>query len=72
MATKFSIKAEKPKHREPTNYVIEREYKREARKVAELEKELKAHEKSDMEMLHPPMSHEANQSAAALPNMRKY
>ena len=72
MATNFTITEKKQKPTPGGHYVMEREYKKEARKVAELEKELKAHEKSDKEMLHPPMSHEANQSAAALPNMRKY
>ena len=72
MATNFKVTSAKQKPTPTGHYVMEREYKKEARKVAELEKELKAHEKSDKEMLHPPMSHEANQSAAALPNMRKY
>ena len=71
MATNFSIKSEKPKHREPSNYVIEREYKAERRKVMELEKELKAHEKTDAAHAHPMhRSHEANQKDAPLPNMR--
>jgi len=74
MATKFSVKAEKPKHREPSNYVIEREYKAEARKIAELEKNLKDHEKTDMAHAHPMhRSHEAqSQKDAPLPNMRKF
>ena len=74
MATKFSVKAEKPKHREPSNYVIEREWKAEARKIAELEKNLKDHEKTDMAHAHPMhRSHEAqSQKNAPLPNMRKF
>ena len=52
---------------------MEREYKKEARKVAELEKELKEHEKTDMAHAHPMhRSHEANQKEAPLPNMRSY
>jgi len=76
MATKFSVKAEKPKHREPSNYVIEREWKAEARKVAGLEKELREHEKTDAAHAHPMhRSHEAqggSQKDAPLPNMRKF
>jgi len=74
MATKFSVKAEKPKHREPSNYVIEREYKKERREVMGLEKELREHEKTDAAHSHPMhMSHERNsQKDAPLPNMRKF
>ena len=72
MGTNFSVK-QTNKSKTPTgHYEMEREWKKEAKKIASLEKELKAHEKSDKEMLHPPMSHEANQSAAPLPNMRRY
>lgn len=71
MATNFKITRESPKHSEAREYVMEREYKKEARKVAALEKELKAHEKTDMAHAHPPRSHES-QKAAPLPNMRKY
>ena len=56
MATNFKITRESAKCSEPKHYVMEREYKKEARKVAELEKELKAHEKTDMEHAHPPRS----------------
>lgn len=73
MATNFKITQEKPKHSEAREYVMEREYKKEARKVAELEKELKRHEKTDMAHAHPMhRSHEANQKSAPLPSMRKY
>ena len=38
-----------------------------------LEKELKAHEKTDMAHAHPPLSHEQkSQKDAPLPNMRSY
>jgi hypothetical protein len=71
MATNFKITAEKAKHSTPSNYVIEREYKAERRKVMELEKELKAHERTDMAHAHPMhRSHEA-QPNAPLPSMRK-
>jgi len=74
MATNFKVTRESPKHSEAREYVVEREYKKEARKVAALEKELKAHEKTDMAHAHPMhRSHEAqSQKAAPLPNMRKY
>ena len=73
MATKFSVKAEKPKHREPSNYVIEREWKAEARKVAGLEKELREHEKTDAAHAHPMhRSHERkSQKSAGIPSLRK-
>ena len=73
MATNFTITRGEPKRQQEKEYVIEREYKKEARKVAALEKELKAHEKTDMAHAHPMhRSHEANQKAAPLPNMRRY
>lgn len=73
MATNFKVTQAKQKATPTGYYVMEREYKKEARKVAELEKELKEHEKTDMEHAHPMhRSHEANQKSAPLPNMRKY
>jgi hypothetical protein len=72
MATNFTFHKGEPKREQEKEYVVEREYKKEARKVAALEKELKKHEKTDMAHAHPPRSHEANQKAAPLPNMRKY
>ena len=74
MATNFKITRESAKSSEPKHYVVEREYKAEARKVAALEKELKEHEKTDMAHAHPMhRSHEAqSQKDAPLPNMRKY
>ena len=41
MPTNFKITRESAKSSEPKHYVVEREYKAEARKVAALEKELK-------------------------------
>jgi hypothetical protein len=73
MATNFKVTQAKQKATPTGHYVMEREYKKEARKVAELEKELKEHEKTDMAHAHPMhRSHEASQKAAPLPNMRKY
>lgn len=72
MATNFKITKESAKCSDPKHYVVEREYKKEARKVAAIEKELKEHEKTDMAHAHPMhRSHEA-QKDAPLPNMRKY
>jgi hypothetical protein len=76
MATKFVI-TEKKRNATPTgHYVMEREYKAEARKVAGLERELKEHEKTDMAHAHPMhRSHEAqggSQKEAGSPSMRKY
>ena len=72
MATNFKITRESAKSSEPKHYVVERQYKAEARKVAALEKELKEHEKTDMAHAHPMhRSHEA-QKDAPLPSMRSY
>lgn len=66
-----------PAKQKPTSgghYVMEREFQKEARKVKELEKELKEHEKTDAAHAHPMhRSHEAqSQKDAPLPNMRSY
>lgn len=73
MATNFKISRESGKCSDPKHYVVEKEFKKEARKVAALEKELKAHEKTSMEKAHPPLSHEQkSQKDAPLPSMRSY
>lgn len=73
MATKFTVKQASQKPTSGGHYVMEREFKKEARKVAELEKKLEKHEKTDMAHAHPMRrSHEASQKAAPLPNMRSY
>jgi hypothetical protein len=73
MATNFTLTKGESKAQEAKEYVVEREYKKENRKVAALEKELKKHEKTDMAHAHPMhRSHEASQKAAPLPSMRKY
>jgi hypothetical protein len=74
MATNFKITPAKQKATPGGHYVMEREFKKEARKVAEVEKELKEHEKTDAAHAHPMhRSHEAqSQKAAPLPNMRSY
>ena len=74
MATNFKITQRKNIATPTGHYVMEREYKAEARKVAALEKELKEHEKTDMAHAHPMLrSHEAqSQKEAPIPSMRKY
>lgn len=74
MATNFEIKEHKRKPTPTGHYVMEREYKAEARKVAAVEKELKEHEKTDADHAHPMhRSHEAqSQKSAGIPSMRKY
>jgi hypothetical protein len=73
MGTKFTITQAKSKPTSGGHYVMEREYKKEARKVAELEKELKKHEKTDAAHAHPMhRSHEAQgQPEAGIPALRK-
>ena len=71
MATNFKITQAKSKPTSGGHYVMEREYKKESRKVEALEKELKAHEKTDMAHAHPMhRSHEA-QPQAGIPALRK-
>jgi hypothetical protein len=69
MATKMTLTREKVKHTEPTNYEIQREYKKEREKVMAVEKELKKHEKTDAAHAHP--MHQSSQASAPLPSMRK-
>jgi hypothetical protein len=73
MPTNFKISESKRQETKGGHYVLEREYKKEARKVAELEKELKEHEKTDMAHAHPMhRSHEAQgQQEAGIPALRK-
>jgi hypothetical protein len=74
MATHFTLKQTNKDKTPGGHYVLEREYKKEARKVAAIEKELKEHEKTDAAHAHPMhRSHEAqSQKSAPLPNMRSY
>ena len=73
MATNFKVTKGESKAHEAKEYVIEREYKKENRKIAALEQKLEKHEKTDAAHAHPMRrSHEANQKAAPLPSMRKY
>lgn len=66
MATNFTLKREKAVHTIPKVYEIEREHKAEKRKIMALEKELKAHERTDMAHAHP-----KSQKSAPIPSMRK-
>ena len=67
--TKFTVTREKPSKKEDKDYEIIREYKREREHVMKLEKELKAHEKTDITHAHP--QHSPSQSAHPLPSMRR-
>ena len=69
MATKMTLTREKPRHSEAKEYLIEKEYVKEARKIAALAQELKAHEKMPMDRAHP---QGGSQKDAPLPAMRKY
>jgi len=73
MPTNFKFQESKNKPQSGGHYVMEREYKKEARKVAELEKELKDHEKTAMAHAHPMhRSHEAQgQPEVGIPALRK-
>ena len=74
MATKMTLTREKAKVTDHKVYEIVREHKKERAKVMELEKELHAHERTDMSHAHPMHSPSATahgQSQAPLPNMRK-
>jgi hypothetical protein len=70
MATNFTLTREKAVHSIPKMYEMEREHKAEKRKVMALEKELKAHERTDMAHAHP-MHRSHEQKSAPLPSMRK-
>jgi hypothetical protein len=73
MPTNFKITESKRKSTPTGHYEIEREHKKESRKIAEIEKELKEHEKTDMAHAHPMhRSHEAQgQPEAGIPALRK-
>jgi hypothetical protein len=73
MPTNFKITESKRNATSTGHYEMEREHKKESRKIAELEKELKEHEKTDMAHAHPMhRSHEAQgQPEAGIPALRK-
>ena len=54
--TKFTVTRENPSKKEDKDYEIIREYKREREHVMKLEKELKAHEKTDISHAHYPFA----------------
>jgi hypothetical protein len=70
MATNFTLTREKAVHSIPKMYEMEREHKAEKRKIMALEKELKAHERTDAAHAHP-MHRSHEQKSAPLPSMRK-
>ena len=73
MATKFTVTQHKPAKTQPSNYEVVREYRKEREHVMSLEKELKAHERTDMSHAHPSHSPSAgtNQPSAGIPALRK-
>jgi hypothetical protein len=73
MATNFKITQNKSQKSTPSNYEVVREYRKEREHVMALEKELKAHEKTDMSHAHPMHSPSAgtNQPTAGIPALRK-
>jgi hypothetical protein len=73
MATNFKITESKTQKNPTSNYEVVREYRKEREHVMALEKELKAHEKTDMSHAHPSHSPSAgtNQPTAGIPALRK-
>jgi hypothetical protein len=71
MATKFTLTKGSGKCNEPTNYQVQKEWQKEREHVMKLEKELKAHEKTDMSHAHPRHSPSSSQSQAGIPALRK-
>lgn len=73
MATHFTItKGEKRKDND-THYVVKKEFQKEREHVMALEKQLKAHEKTDITHAHPRHSPSAGmkQPQAGIPALRK-
>ena len=66
---KYELKREKAKVTDPKVYEVIREHKKEREKIMALEKELKAHEKTDMTHAHPMRS--TSQPEAGIPALRK-
>jgi hypothetical protein len=73
MATKFNITREKSKKDDDSHYVVKKEWQKEREHVMKLEKELKAHEKTDITHAHPRHSPSAgmSQPQAGIPALRK-
>ena len=51
--SKYEIKAAKSKAQEPKHYVVEKDFQKELKRVNELNKELKEHERMSMAEAHP-------------------
>jgi hypothetical protein len=49
----MKVTREKSKQAEPTHYVVEKDFQKEKKKVAELHRELKEHERMSMAEAHP-------------------
>lgn len=53
MATKFEVKREVAKQLDKKNYVVEKDYEKEVKRVHEMNKELKEHERQPLGIAHP-------------------
>lgn len=51
--SKYEIKAAKSKQQESKHYVVEKDFQKELKRVNELNKELKEHERMSMAEAHP-------------------
>jgi hypothetical protein len=73
MATKFTLTKGEKRQDNDTHYVVKKEFQKEREHVMALEKELKAHEKTDITHAHPRHSPSAtaNQPTAGIPALRK-
>jgi len=72
MATNFTYTREKAKKDDDSHYVVKKEWQKEREHVMALEKELKAHEKTDITHAHPRHSPSpTNQPQAGIPALRK-
>jgi hypothetical protein len=72
MATNFTYSREKAKKDDDSHYVVKKEWQKEREHVMALEKELKAHEKTDITHAHPRHSPPAtSQPQAGIPALRK-
>jgi hypothetical protein len=72
MATNFTYSREKAKKDDDSHYVVKKEWQKEREHVMALEKELKAHEKTDITHAHPRHSPSpTSQPQAGIPALRK-
>jgi hypothetical protein len=70
MATNFKVTRGESKKDNDSHYVVQKEWQKEREHVMKIEKELKAHEKTDMSHAHPRHS-PSGQPSAGIPSLRK-